>query len=679
MPGKAKSFYGSQLKHWLPRVYSTPPVGPGETVGRYAIALGCMILALVLRLAADPILREYYPFATFLLAIVIVNWWCGTGPSVMALLLSLPLGIYFFVPPRQSIALTACHWVGVAMYTLVGSILITFGGLFRQANYLLEDQIAEVKKHRESLAREVQEREILERNLRQQEEEFRTNFELSVVGQAQVDPFTARFLRVNSGLCELTGYTPEELASMSYFDLVHPEDKQSTRECFEDLIQGKLNRFGTEKRFSRRDGTVIHAEVAAALLRDESGRPFRVLGVFQDITARKQAESLLRRNQEMLRTIMDAIPSLIAYVDRDLRLQSFNTAYGHWFRLPLSEITNRRLREVMGEEAFERVRPHLEKVFATGEPVEFDEVLPCKSGLQRWVTCMCMPHAEDGQQVVGAVVLVTDMTARKQNELALQAVQDQLRHYTQDLEVRVAERTADLQQTIKSMQEFTYTIAHDLRAPLRAAHSFSTLLIEHFGRQLGEEGLEFAQRIAEASERMDHLIHDLLEYGRVASADMPLRDMTLRPLIEEVVEEVNATDSARGAHIKVEGQLPAVRANKILLRKALLHLLHNAVKFRKPEETPRVWIRAEKRNGRVRLLVQDNGLGIAAEFHEQIFRTFQRLSTARKEGTGMGLAIVQKAVERMRGQVGVESELGKGSCFWIELPAASEAEKAAQP
>ncbi|HWH68522.1 MAG TPA: ATP-binding protein, partial [Candidatus Sulfotelmatobacter sp.] len=225
-------------------------------------------------------------------------------------------------------------------------------------------------------------------------------------------------------------------------------------------------------------------------------------------------------------------------------------------------------------------------------------------------------------------------------------------------------------QSVRSMQEFTYTIAHDLRAPLRAAHSFASLLLDSYALQLGEQGREFAQHITEAASRMDQLIRDLLDYGRVASVEAPLSEVSTERLVRGIIQELRSDPAGAQARFEVSPSLPLVRGHAGLLGKALRNLMHNALKFVAPPVTPFVEIFAEERpEGWVRLCIRDNGVGIAPEFHEQIFRTFQRLSPE-FAGTGMGLAIVQKAVERLRGRLGVKSEPGHGSCFWIELPKA---------
>jgi signal transduction histidine kinase len=194
---------------------------------------------------------------------------------------------------------------------------------------------------------------------------------------------------------------------------------------------------------------------------------------------------------------------------------------------------------------------------------------------------------------------------------------------------------------------------------------FTTALLEDFGPLLPPEGHDFTRRIAAGAGRMDQLIHDLLAYGRLNSAELPLGETD--PVL--FIREFMNSPENKEALIKIDEPLPKVLANSVALDQVFKNLLRNAVKFVAPGVRPEVRVFAEERADLVRICIQDNGIGIDPKFHERIFRVFERLSAATPAypGTGIGLAIVQKGVERMGGKLGVESALGKGSCFWIEL------------
>jgi signal transduction histidine kinase len=225
---------------------------------------------------------------------------------------------------------------------------------------------------------------------------------------------------------------------------------------------------------------------------------------------------------------------------------------------------------------------------------------------------------------------------------------------------------------VRELDTFAYTVAHDLRAPLRAVHGFGRLLLEGAGEKLDEDERAYLGHVMTAAERMDRLIRDLLAYSRVSREEMRLRPVDLDALVAAAVREVSGEAAGLHADVAVDGPLAPVLAHETMLAQAVLNLLRNAVKFVPAGVTPRVRVRAEEHGGRLRLWVEDNGIGIAPEHQKRLFRIFERLHGSDEyPGTGVGLAIVRRGVERMGGHVGLESAPGVGSRFYIELAKAT--------
>lgn len=259
----------------------------------------------------------------------------------------------------------------------------------------------------------------------------------------------------------------------------------------------------------------------------------------------------------------------------------------------------------------------------------------------------------------------------------LRRTQDDLRALYDNLEHRVAERTAQLQDANRELDGFAYTISHDLRAPLRAMEGYAEALIEDAGDLLTGEPREFADRIVAAARRMDDLIEDVLAYSRLSRIDLRPQSVPLPQLMARILRDMGEEIAERRAVVETDPELPAVLADPTALKLALTNLLSNALKFVAPGISPQVRIRAEprRRDGAapaVRLWIEDNGIGIAPEHQVRIFKPFERLhGTDHYPGTGVGLGIVKRAMERSGGSYGVESNPGRGSRFWIELPPAA--------
>ncbi|HTL18684.1 MAG TPA: ATP-binding protein, partial [Patescibacteria group bacterium] len=261
---------------------------------------------------------------------------------------------------------------------------------------------------------------------------------------------------------------------------------------------------------------------------------------------------------------------------------------------------------------------------------------------------------------------------RKQTDEKLRATQAELSRYSVGLEKLVAERTAALQQLVEQMEEFSYSISHDLRAPARAMEAYANVLLEDYSEKLDATGKDYLERIIRNSTRMDRMIREILTYSRLSRCQVSLRPVELASLVREIIEQSpNIQPFCSG--IEIAPDLASVMGHEPSLMQAISNLLSNACKFVPPNTAPRCKVWTERNNGHVRLFIKDNGIGIRPEHQHRLFGVFERLHPDKQyEGNGIGLAIVRKAVERMGGQVGVESDGITGSQFWIELPAASD-------
>ncbi len=238
------------------------------------------------------------------------------------------------------------------------------------------------------------------------------------------------------------------------------------------------------------------------------------------------------------------------------------------------------------------------------------------------------------------------------------------------LEQTVAERTASLTEALAQMEEFSYSVSHDLRAPVRAIKGFAQMALEDHGAAMTPEIRDLLEKVGSSVKRMEQLIGDILKYARVARAELKLFPIALDGFLSAIIRENPELQPPR-ASIAICTPLDPVLGNQSHLSQAVTNILRNAVKFVRPGESPKIQLWTERHNGSVRLWVKDNGIGIDPKYHARLFRLFERAhDSSVYEGTGVGLAIARKSAEKMGGKVGVESDGMSGSQFWIELPAA---------
>jgi PAS domain S-box-containing protein len=298
-----------------------------------------------------------------------------------------------------------------------------------------------------------------------------------------------------------------------------------------------------------------------------------------------------------------------------------------------------------------------------------DLPLVTKDGRRVDVEFVSNVYREGERQIIQCNV--RGITRRKQTEDALRAADLQLALHAAELERVVKLRTAELQRSNAQLETFVYSTAHDLRAPLRAMQGFSQLLVEDYAAKLDANGQFYAQAISRGAQTMDRMLADLLAISHITQQKIELVPVELEAVVKAARAGCFAEIRDGRAIVEMTGLWPIVLAHAGTLQQALVNLIGNAVKF-VAGRTPEVRLSAEARpGGLVRIWVADNGIGIPIAMQGKIFDVFQRLHTTEYAGTGIGLAIVQKGVERMNGKVGLESTPGEGSRFWIDLLAAA--------
>ena len=497
---------------------------------------------------------------------------------------------------------------------------------------------------------------------KREQERFRVT--LASIGDAVISTDAERrVVFMNAMAEELTGWREadaegrpiEEVFRIISETTRRPVDSPVEKVLREGLVVGLAN----HTILIDRKGRERAIDDSAAPIRDGQGGMSGVVLVFRDVTARRGAELSALRLAAIVESSDDAI------VGKDLsgRVTSWNPSAERIFGYTADEMIGCSITRVIPPDRLEEEQQILARL-QKGERVEhFQTIRLRKDGTLIPVSLTISPILDEEGVVVGASKIARDVTE-------LRNVQKRLEAHAAELEARVRERTAKLDEMVVELEAFSYSLSHDMRAPLRTIQSFCEIVIEDHGGSLPPEGISHLRRAISAASRLDRLVREVLELARLSRAEIVLGPLDLEDLVQDVLRERGEAES-RVASIEVRRPLAPVTGHPALLSQCIANLLDNGIKFVAPGVKPVIRICTETLGDRVRVCVTDNGIGINAEGQKKLFELFQRLDSARGYGgTGVGLTIVRRAAERMNGSVGVQSAPRLGSTFWIELPKA---------
>lgn len=455
----------------------------------------------------------------------------------------------------------------------------------------------------------------------------------------------------NAGAEKLKGYKAHEIIGKHLSTFYTAKDLAADLPGNELRIAAEVGRFEEEGWRVRKDGSRFWASVVITPLRDSNQRLIGFGQITRDLTEHRLSE--LR-----YRLLVEGVTDYAIFsMDTSGHVTSWNTGAERIKGYRPEEIIGKHFSAFYLEEDRRAGLPaHVLHTAEQSGHFEGEGWRVRKDGSRFWASVVVTALRDEEGALYGFSKVTRDVTDRK-------ALLDELQRHSHELELRIRERD----QMNAELEEFAYSVSHDLRAPLRAISGFAEALEEECGAQLDVHGQEYLHEITGAAGRMNTLVQDLLEYGRVSRVSLPLNPINLLAAIDEARQQLGRV-SPGSLTIDVAGQLFVLGHSQVLIQ-VILNLLMNAFKFHAKDRVPEVRLSAEPKAGFVRLNIQDNGIGIASAHQERIWNVFERLHDRESyTGTGIGLAIVKRATMRMNGACGVVSKPGEGSTFWIELP-----------
>jgi PAS domain S-box-containing protein len=507
----------------------------------------------------------------------------------------------------------------------------------------------------------IQELEKLHGELTSARDAFEVLYEQSPLGYITFDS-TGGIRNVNTAMVALLGYTRKRLLNLPLSFVVHRDDFTKVWNHMAQCEKAVKTRISTELRLHTQNHKIIAVQFISVPFANISGRNLYLTAVV-DLSERVRSEQAVSEAKEFAEAIVETVRHPMVVLDSELRVVSANRAFSEFFKRPSKHVKGFVFEVLLNLWwSGNQLREMLEKVLVKNEPLDHFVLAVEPPGLGRRVLHLsARPLRESKSSPNRILVILEDISDQE-------FAREQMRKMNDELEQRVAARTQALRKSYEQMESFCYSIAHDLRAPLRSMSGFSDLLALELGPGVRPEAQDYAQRIRASAARMDKLIDDLLQYGRLNTIDLPVQEVDLEEVFEDVCIQLGEHIEKSRARVLKKGPLPHVLGNPVVLHVALTNLLSNAMKFTPPRTRPKVTVRPEIRENYLRLWIEDNGIGIAPEDHGKIFGVFQRLHKQESyPGTGIGLALVSKGMERIGGRVGLESALGRGCRFWMEL------------
>ena len=528
----------------------------------------------------------------------------------------------------------------------------------------LEQQVMDLQGEVSS-CRQVEEalRKRAEKALKASEEKYRHLLKHSPTGIYEVDFANRRLKSVNDVICRVLGYTEEELLCMNPLDLLDEDGKRTLMERIRKSLAGEKVDETAEYKITAKDGRKLWTVLNNAFVYEE-GRITGSLVVAYDITERKRVEEALRESEEKFRSLVETTSDWIWEADSDGVYTYASPRVRDLLGYEPEEVLGRKPFEFMPPDESDRLKALFSEIVKGAEGcIGLENVNIRKDGRRVVLETSCVPRLDGRGNLLGYRGIDRDITDRKRAEEVLQRS-----HH--ELELRVQERTAELERRNQELQNFTFAAAHDLQEPLRKIQTFSDLLRTKFFDSVSDQGRKYIERMHETATRMRDVIQSLIKYSRLTSRTGPFGRIDLNRIAREVVSDFELQVRETGALVEI-GDLPEIEADAGQMKQLLQLLLENALKFRRQGIQPIIKIHADCRSQsrECELFFNDNGIGFDEKFLDLIFKPFQRLhGNGEYNGIGMGLAICAKVVENHKGRITAKSTPGQGSIFVVNLP-----------
>lgn len=472
----------------------------------------------------------------------------------------------------------------------------------------------------------------------------------------------------NDKFCAVSQYSEDELIGQNHRIVNsghHP--KEFFQQMYHTIANGKV--WHGEVKNRAKDGSIYWMDTTIVPFVGADGKPRQYVAIRTDITERKRAEEALHESQERFRLLLDGVKDYAIYMlDPEGHVISWNEGAARIKGYRSEEILGKHFScfYVPGDREAGKPARELQESLAKGR-FEAQAQRVRKDGSAFWANVVITPMHDDSGTLSGFSKVACDITQQKADEREIRELNEELEH-------RVGERTAQLEVANKELEAFSYSVSHDLRAPLRHIGGFSKMLAEEFGSTLDPTAQHYLDRIQAGTHKMGLLVDELLNLARVGRHALSLQPTRLNSIVAEVIAILQPDTEGRQVQWEI-ADLPAVECDPVLIKQIFQNLLANALKFTRPRAHALIEVSHKEEDGQPVFMVRDNGIGFNMKYVDKLFGVFQRLHSADEfEGTGIGLVTVQRIVHKHGGRVWAEGELDKGAAFYFTLGVGKQAE-----
>jgi PAS domain S-box-containing protein len=464
----------------------------------------------------------------------------------------------------------------------------------------------------------------------------------------------------NSAAEEMYGWQAEEVLNKKGEEILKTEFFNKTRtQAIQELKD--TGEFSAEVSQLRKDGTVIIVETRSVAIYGKNGEAATFVSVNRDITERKKAEKELAYQANIFAYINDAVVT----TDENFMITSWNSAAERIYGWKREEVIGRKAAEILQTEFSGPTRQEMTRQLLESGEFSAEVTQVCKDGRKIHMDVRTVAVRNEDGRLSNIISVNRNITERKKSE-------EQVRQLNERLEQRVIERTAQLHAANKELEAFSYSVSHDLRAPLRAINGYTRILVEDYTAMLDEEGKRICNIITSEAQHMGELIDDLLSFSRLSRKQIMPAKVDMKALASSVYGELTHPSERERIDFRI-GKLPAAEGDPSLLHQVWVNLISNAIKFSSKKERAAIEVGTKKSDAENIFFVRDNGAGFDIQYVDKLFGVFQRLHSEDEfEGTGVGLAIVQRIVQRHGGRVWAEGNVDKGATFYFSLPRSGE-------